>query len=107
MWTLVLSLTSCPASVNADMLYPMRTSVGSGDDTGLVLGLPVGVFDMPSATRMMMSAGAIPCRRSKIHEMIPKTCDDLTYVYLHGDHANDALRGVVNGEEDNKDELHD
>ena len=30
-----------------------------------------------------------------------------TYVYLHGDHADDALRGVVHGEEDHEDELHD
>lgn len=45
------------------MLYPMRTSVGATDNAGLAPeapDLPGSGFDMPSATRMMMSAGAIP-----------------------------------------------
>ena len=57
-----------PASVNAAELYPMRTSVGGElHDADLAARPPCGgVFDRPSATRMMMSAGAIPYLRRRI-----------------------------------------
>lgn len=36
-----------------------------------------------------------------------KACYEITYINLHGDHTDDALRWVVDGKEDNKYELHD